>query len=1113
MADEDTGLSRRRLLAASALAGLSGLAGCPSDGRTPDPRTATDGGTDETTVGATPTDTGPDLTESDAPQAEIRGPHAPGPPVFTSVGEAIRAPEFSGVESNLAPWNPDREGEYGWTVTDAPDGSTAGVGDGPAVQFEPDEPGTYRLELTAPDGTHELTVRAFPERTAGEPRPTLTLSGASETMTDEVTLEADVRPATETDLAPADLTVEFLVDDRDRGNLDGSLSVDGHEATLSADALSGPVRVHAAAAGAEGRSVADTVRVDPDGGVAHPTEPPAWAEDAVVYEIFVRRFGADVDFEFLESKVDYVASMGADAVWLTPILDAHSHRDETQPGGPHGYDVIDYFETADALGTRAEFESFVEACHERDIRVIFDLVVNHTAREHRYFQSAAAGEDAPFRDWYRWEGGQAQYYFGWRGIPVLDFSNPAVRSWVFAVAEEWADVVDGFRCDVAWGVPHSFWKEFRRRIRADHPDFLLLGECVPWQDDYADFAEDEFGLHYGEGLYETLGAVGADEEPADALRDVVSWRRDAGYPGHVGLLNYVENHDTDRYLAGASEAAQRAAGAATFTLPGAPMVYYGQETGLTGMRERMNWDDADEDLRAFYRALAETRHAERALQSDGSVTPLSVAPGDERVTGYAREAGGERVHVLLNFGEGSATVDQHPAVDRTDRVSGEPVGTDDGRVTVDSAAVLRADPLVGRGAPLATFPDAAGDAAVPEGVPEPALDLRSLDVYEGEGTHQFVWSFADLPEDGARQHLQLYLRDPDADGGATAAREGVDAALAEPYHRRVVVTPGDAAVEAADGERLRGLEPRVVGDQIRVDVPDEFLPADARDLRFAALVAGHDPDAPGGVARVGGSNVADLLVGPLDDESTVRSGAGATLPLVDLSTGIASRRLGADLRATWADPTGDDGGPGGYTYPESSQWPEGVLDLTEFAVYESGDRYRFQARFAGGVEADGGGGFPQHVQVYLRDPDAGGGATAARAGVGADLAAPYHYRVVAGDTTAAVERADGTVVTDDVIVETVEGLPGLWVSVPKDAVGDLAGTDLVPLVLGNSLTGEGGVAQVQEEGGVLDFGGRESESQPNVIDLLTPAGVSQAAALSAPDGRAEIPFLEFESGR
>ena len=1101
MPDHDDPVTRRGFLLAAA---LTGLAGCPGRQSDPPASTAADPTGSATTAPGTDTPTrAPDLDPP--PQAPIEGSHAPGPPVFTSVGESIRAPEFAGVESNLAPRNPDPTAGYEWSVVDAPDGSEAGVGDGAAVQFEPDTPGTYVLELRAPDGSHRQTIRAFPEGTAGDPRPTLTLDG--EVADGAGAITADVRPPTDSDATPEELTVEFLVDDRD--SFEGEISVDGRTARLPLDAMDGPVRVHAAAAGETGRSVADTVVVDPGAQeLRHPTEPPEWASDAVVYEIFVRRFGADVDFSFLESNVEYIDSMGADAVWLTPILDAHSHRDESQPGGPHGYDVIDYFQPADALGDRAAFESFVETCHEHDIKVIFDLVGNHTARQHRYFQAAKAAvagdTDSSFGEWYRWSGEQALYYFGWQGIPVLNYDTLAVRSWFLAVVGEWADVVDGFRCDVAWGMPHSLWKEVRERVKRDHPDFLLLGEAVPWEADHADFAENEFGLHYAEGLFRTLQAIARGEAPADDLQDTIAERRDAGYPAHMGLLNYVENHDTDRFLSIADRQRQRAAGAATFTLPGAPMIYYGQETGLTERRERMNWDAADEVLRSFYRSLAELRHELEPLQSDGDVVPLSVAPGDDRVTGYAREAGGERVHVLLNFGDGPTTVEQHPAVERTDLVAGESVAAGEG-VTVDDAVVLRADALADRGAPLATFSDPEGDATPPAGEPAADYDLVGLDVHEAGGALQFAWRTV-APPAGDDPTVEAYLRDPEADGGTRETRPGVDATLAAPAQYRVVADAGGATVERPDGTTVAELETRRVGSELFVEVPSKVLPANPDRLAVSALVRG------GGDGSGDGTGIADLLVGPGDDEAAVRAADEPVLPMVPLAAGVRNRLLDAERVAAWTDPAGDDHGPGGFTYPETDRWSPGRLDLRRVAVFEGTERYHWQFTFDEPVpETIERSRLDRHLQVYVRGPEADGGSTATRTGVGGRLAAPSQRRLVVNKSTAAVERADGTTVTDAVTVGSRDGLDGLWVSVPKTALGGLRGAEVAVLSLGSSLTGPGGVAQVQAERSVTDFGGRTRPAQANVIDLLVPARTDQATTLAVEDGEVILPYVQVPS--
>jgi glycosidase len=700
--DESTTTSRRALLAAS-LAGIGGLAGCSSG----DGDSTTTVGSDGTTGTATPTTTtgsgtaAGGLLPSEVPQAEVRGDHHPGPPRFTSVGaEALGnllhgrdvQAELSGVSGDLAPFNPVHGESFSWSVTDAPADSGVSLEDTPVVHLEPDVPGEYTLELDAPDGTHELTVRAFPEEDPEGPQPTVTVAGRAEG--DQYVVEADPTPSPEADRDPEDLDVEFYVDDRDRDAFEGELSVDGHAATLPADAVTDTVRVHAVAVG-DRHSVADYVRIDADGSITHPNDPPEWIRDATMYEIFVRGFGEDVTFQYLQDQLEYIDEMDVDVVWLTPVLESHSHANPGVPGGPHGYDITDYFDTADALGPREAYEAFVDACHERDIKVVFDLVINHTAREHPYFQAARNGTNVAdanqefFYDMYEWLfEGRARAYFGWRGIPIVNYDTLALRSWMLSIVDEWQAVVDGFRCDVAWGVPRSFWMEFRERVKAEDEEFLLLDETVPW---HSDFAEAQFDIHFDYGLFETLGAIGGGSEPATALHDVPADRRAKGYPEHTTFVNYIENHDEDRYLAGAEKRAQMAAGAATFTLPGTPMIYYGQETGLTGTRETMNWDSMDEDLTAHYESLIETTDSLSALSDDAAFHAVELADRPTGTVAYGRESDEEQVLVVLNFGSSDSTVSVPEGVETTDLLTGEDVSAGEGDVTVESAAILRAD--------------------------------------------------------------------------------------------------------------------------------------------------------------------------------------------------------------------------------------------------------------------------------------------------------------------------------------------------------------------------------------------------------------------------------------
>ncbi|WP_207588294.1 alpha-amylase family glycosyl hydrolase [Halomontanus rarus] len=551
----------------------------------------------------------------------------------------------------------------------------------------------------------------------GPGRPPLELTG--EVREEEVLVTADAEPGTDSEYDADDLEIEYVVDDRDRGR-DGlspdALSVADGIARVDRDAIEGAVRLHAVAVG-ERHSVADRLEIEGEGEdedenaadgrteptIRRPNEPPEWARDAVVYEIFVRSFTRETSFDALERRVPYLAYLGVDCVWLTPILE-----------GPttHGYHTTDYFDTASDLGTREAFRSFVDRCHEAGIRVVFDLVINHTAREHPAFDMSAAGVPE-YRDWYVWESLEsagldagdieledvdgrasnappsrrlsgrdrevAQYYFDWRGIPNLNYDSLAVRAFLLSVVDEWADVVDGYRCDVAWAIPHGFWKEVRDRVRDRDPKFLLLDETIPRD---PDVQAGEFDVHYDTTLYGTLRDVGTGNRPADALLEAATAPEREGFPDRSLHMRYVENHDEPRYLEACDVDALRGAAAATLTLPGVPLLYYGQERGATEYRGPMPWE-GDGDLTAFHRDLIDAR-ADSVALSRGDVEELEYdADGDAAVV-FARRTSSERVLVALNFGAEPLTVRVSESVgeeledEATDLVSGTRVPIDRG---------------------------------------------------------------------------------------------------------------------------------------------------------------------------------------------------------------------------------------------------------------------------------------------------------------------------------------------------------------------------------------------------------------------------------------------------
>jgi len=459
----------------------------------------------------------------------------------------------------------------------------------------------------------------------GPGRPRCALSAAIDDETDQVVVTAEPTAAPDSEWADDELDVQFVVDDRDSVPT-AAVEADDRTCRVPIDAIDDRLRVHAVAVG-ERHSVADTVDIGRTAGgdlaVQYPNNPPAWAESPTVYEIFARSFAGETpqtSFSEIERRVAYLDSLGVDMLWLTPILASPTD---------HGYHITDYFSTAADLGSRAEFESLVDRCHEAGIRVVFDLVINHTSRDHPAFQLHSAGVD-DYADHYvrvpraddstdiAWAGeGSPEFYFNWSRIPNLNYGSLAVRDWMLAVVDEWADLVDGFRCDIAWGVPHGFWKEVAERVPAD---FLMLDETIPHDPRYH---EAEFSMHYDSTLHETLRAVGRGKEPAGAIFDALETVRWQGFPESAVQLRYVENHDETRYLAECGEPALRAAAAVTFTLPGAPLLYYGQERGMTADRGPMRWHDGDSELTDFHRSLSELREQYPVLKH-GSVEPLSV---------------------------------------------------------------------------------------------------------------------------------------------------------------------------------------------------------------------------------------------------------------------------------------------------------------------------------------------------------------------------------------------------------------------------------------------------------------------------------------------------------
>ena len=239
-----------------------------------------------------------------------------------------------------------------------------------------------------------------------------------------------------------------------------------------------------------------------------------WYKDAVIYQLHVRTFcdsnGDGVgDFRGLTSKLDYLQELGINAIWLLPFFPSPLRDD--------GYDIADYTSVHPAYGSLQDFKEFLAAAHNRRIRVITEMVVNHTSDQHPWFQEARRSRENPKRDWYVWSDTDSRYHgvriifvdtemsnWAWDPIsksyywhrffshqPDLNYDNPAVREALWEVMKFWLDIgVDGFRLDAVpylierdgtscENLPetHEIIRDFRRRIDFAFPGKMLLAEA------------------------------------------------------------------------------------------------------------------------------------------------------------------------------------------------------------------------------------------------------------------------------------------------------------------------------------------------------------------------------------------------------------------------------------------------------------------------------------------------------------------------------------------------------------------------------------------------------------------------------------------------------------
>jgi alpha-amylase len=438
-----------------------------------------------------------------------------------------------------------------------------------------------------------------------------------------------------------------------------------------------------------------------------------WWDGAVCYEVFVRSFydgdGDGIgDLDGLIQKLDYIndgdpesrSDLGANCIWLMPIAEAASY---------HGYDTVDYYTVERDYGTNDDFKRLVAEAERRGIKVILDLVINHTSSQHPWFQDALQGPESPYRDWYLWSEVEPpfsgwhrapaadEYYYGyfWSEMPDLNFRNPAVTDEVQTISRFWVEEMGaaGFRMDaikhlieylgVQENTPetHEWLRGYRRFLQSELPGTFTIGEIFngdptslpPYFPDQLD-SYFEFDVAAATRSAADVGLARGYVDAVQAAYSALPYQRWAPF---------LTNHDQNRAMNELDDDVAKAklAAIALLTLPGMPFLYYGEEIGMLGVkpderiRTPMQWtreegagftsgvpwiqpqqdypeknvaaQDADPgSLLSTYRELVHLHVGTPALAA-GDFVPL--ASDNSSVAAFLRVSGDDAVLVLINF--------------------------------------------------------------------------------------------------------------------------------------------------------------------------------------------------------------------------------------------------------------------------------------------------------------------------------------------------------------------------------------------------------------------------------------------------------------------------------
>jgi cyclomaltodextrinase / maltogenic alpha-amylase / neopullulanase len=372
---------------------------------------------------------------------------------------------------------------------------------------------------------------------------------------------------------------------------------------------------------------------------------PAWLRDGVVYEIFPRSFSPGGDLNGITAQLDRLKDLGVTILWTMPIHPIGEKLRKGQFGSP--YSIKDYYAVDSNYGTVDDYKRLVSEAHKRGLKVIMDLVADHTAwdavtmKNPEFYKHDAQGKVIPPVP-------------EWTDVAALNYASPALRRYMIEMVKYWVQTcdVDGFRCDAASMVPADFWEQVRTELTIIKPDIILLAEASEPK-----LLLKAFDIDYSWSLLTTMNDVLIHNAPASNIRR--SWEKSRRqFPKDALSMRISDDHDENRAVTRYGPDGALAASALMFTLDGVPLIYNGMEVGDAAKtsgaalfdKRPISWQPNEHSsLPEVYHDLIQLRHRYAALRN----ARVDWLPNSDetRLVSFLRADDKDELLVVINFSD------------------------------------------------------------------------------------------------------------------------------------------------------------------------------------------------------------------------------------------------------------------------------------------------------------------------------------------------------------------------------------------------------------------------------------------------------------------------------